>query len=127
MLSTPTPARPMRRRLGADSSSLASAWTAERTMSASASASSAARPILIWSCVTMFQPGSCLKTASVAGETFSAITIFMDFLLLGYGVRERLPPHPSSIAQSIQIQQVFSSYFDEDRRTYPAKSSNQWS
>jgi hypothetical protein len=34
---------------GADSSKLASAWTAERTTRASASASSAARPFLIWS------------------------------------------------------------------------------
>jgi hypothetical protein len=30
--------------------------------------------------VTTFQPGSCFNTASVAGETFSASTIFMNIL-----------------------------------------------
>jgi hypothetical protein len=75
MLSTPTPARPMMRSLGAAASSLASAWTAERTMRASASASSAGRSV-IWSAVTTFQPGSFWRMARVAGETFSARTIF---------------------------------------------------
>ncbi len=55
----------------------ASAWTAERTMRASASARAAGRPPAgIWSAVTTFQPGSFWKMARVAGETFSARTIF---------------------------------------------------
>jgi hypothetical protein len=65
----------MMRSFGAAASRVASAWTAERTMRASASASSALRSV-IWSAVTMFQPGSSWKMASVAGETFSARTIF---------------------------------------------------
>ena len=79
MLSTPTPARPMMRSLGAAASRVASAWTAERTIRASASASSAGRPPgAIWSAVTTFQPCSFWRIASVAGETFSARTIFND-------------------------------------------------
>ena len=46
-------------------------------MRASASASSAGKPPAgIWSAVTTFQPGSFCRMARVAGETFSARTIF---------------------------------------------------
>ena len=75
MLSTPTPARPIMRSFGAAASNFASACTAERTISASASASSAGRSV-IWSAVTTFQPGSFFRMARVAGDTFSASTIF---------------------------------------------------
>ena len=77
ILSTPTPARPTTRSLGAFSISASSTCTAERTTSASASSSAAARPSGNWSCVKTSQPGSAEKTASVAGDTFSAKTIFI--------------------------------------------------
>src|ERR1700743_3817460 len=76
MLSTPAPARPITRSFGADSSSFLSTCTAERTTRPSASASSAGRSV-IWSAVTTFHVGSCFRTASVAGDTFSARTIFI--------------------------------------------------
>ena len=79
MLSTPTPARPITRSFGACSSSSGVTCTALRTTKASASASSPSR-LVILSAVTTCQPGSSLKTASVAGETFSARTIFIELL-----------------------------------------------
>ena len=86
MLSTPTPARPMTRSLGAFSISASSTCTAERTTSASASARAAARPSGNWSCVSTSHPGSAAKTASVAGETFSASTIFIVSPLISRGL-----------------------------------------
>ena len=82
MLSTPTPARPMTRSLGACSIRASSACTAERTTSASASANAAGRPLGSWSCVRTSHPGSAANTASVAGDTFSARTIFIVSPLL---------------------------------------------
>ena len=97
MLSTPTPARPTTRSLGAWSRRAASTWTAERTTRASASASSALRSLIL-SAVTTCQPGSCWRTARVEGETFSARTIFMGCglsLPVSGGAAERGYP-PSS-------------------------------
>jgi hypothetical protein len=77
MLSTPTPARPTTRSFGACSISASSTCTALRTTSASASARAAGKPSGNWSCVRTSHPGSAANTASVAGETFSARTIFI--------------------------------------------------
>ena len=77
MLLTPTPARPITRNLGACAISSSPTCTALRTTSASASARAAGKPSGNWSCVFTSQPGSPANTASVAGETFSANTIFM--------------------------------------------------
>ena len=92
ILSTPTPARPITRNLGADSSSFWSTCTADRTTRASVSANSAANPFLIWSWVTTFQPLSPANTANVAGETFSANTIFINLLRLFSGQKRRQQP-----------------------------------
>jgi len=57
--------------------SASSTCTAERTTRASASANAAGKPSGSLSCVSTSHPGSLANTASVAGETFSAKTIFI--------------------------------------------------
>ncbi len=81
MLSTPTPARPIEAQLwrglqqlcvhldcGADD---------EGIRIGEGLLQSVRTTLGIWSAVTICQSASCWRTASVAGETFSARTIFM--------------------------------------------------
>ena len=76
-LSTPTPARPITRSFWAASISFAFTSVAERTTSASASRT-AVITSPICSLVTISKSGSSRKTLSAAGETFSAMRIFMS-------------------------------------------------
>src|SRR6516225_8731163 len=75
MLSTPTPARPITRSLGALSIMAPSTNTADRTSSASASAKSPFNAS--FSGVATTQSDCSLNTASADGATFSATTIFI--------------------------------------------------
>ena len=76
-LSTPTPARPITRNRCVASMSFAFTSVAERTTSASASRTALARSP-ICSGVTTSNSGSSRNIFRAAGETFSAIRIFID-------------------------------------------------
>src|SRR5271157_3834808 len=84
-LSTPTPARPMTRRLGACSSTAAFTCTALRTRSASASGRCWAYSLGLETMT--FQPGWDRNNSIPAGARGSAIRIFMVVRLCLYGLR----------------------------------------
>src|SRR5579871_697637 len=95
MLSTPTPARPITRSLSAPRNVSGVTFTAERTISASASERRAARFPFTCSWVITVQSCSAFRSWTALEATFSAITIFIgassgdDCVGFGKGLRIR--------------------------------------